>query len=92
MRKPSIHINGSSARSLFDGYYAALQAMQAARWALTDCAPHGRDYYLQEATPGRGCDAANEAMDEHRARLINVDTICTELEALAFHVQDAGGL
>jgi|HubBroStandDraft_4_1064222.scaffolds.fasta_scaffold00038_31 hypothetical protein len=91
MRKPSIHLNGTDAQSLFDGYRAAYEAIRDAQRALAQCAPNGRDYYVQEATPGLGKDATCEAMDEHRARMAALATIEHELTILAMHVQDAGG-
>lgn len=89
MRKPSIHLNGSDPKSLFDGYYAALQAVQTAQAKLAQCAPHGRDYYVQEPTPGIGKDAASEAMDEHRQRLLWLENIERDLERLTLHVIDS---
>jgi hypothetical protein len=91
MRKPSIHLNGTDAQSLFDGYKAAYEAVRDARTALRDCAPNGRDYYVQEATPGRGMDASVEAMEEHRVRMAALAAIESDLETLAIHVMEAGG-
>lgn len=84
MRKPTIHMNGSNGQSLFDGYYAALEAVQAAQKALAACAPHGRDYYVQEG------DATNEAIEEHRARYVALAKVEDDLLTLALHVQETG--
>jgi hypothetical protein len=91
MRKPSIHLNGTDAQSLFDGYRNAHKAIRAAQEALAQCAPNGRDYYMQEATPGLGRDATGEAMSEHRARMAALEVIERDLEALGLHVMEAGG-
>jgi hypothetical protein len=88
MRKPTIHLNGTDAQSLFDGYYEALQAVQTAQAKLMRAAPHGRDYYVQEPTPGIGKDAINEALDEHLQRLQWLENIERDLERLAHHVMD----
>ena len=85
MRLPSIHLNGSDAQSLFDGYKAAYEAVKAAQAALAQCAPNGRDYYLQTG------NATNEAMAEHRARMAALETIERDLETFALHVVEFGG-
>lgn len=91
MRLPTIHLNGTDAQSLFDDYRAAHEATVIAKEALAKCAPNGRDYYLQQATPGRLTDdATNEAFAEHRARMAALVTIECDLEALALHVIDSG--
>ena len=85
MRKPSIHLNGTSANWLRETYARALWAVQDAKKALAECAPNGRDYYVQEATPGLGKDASCEAMDEHRARAQMLDSIERDLAKLVEH-------
>jgi hypothetical protein len=85
MRLPSIHLNGTDAQSLFDGYRNAHEAIRDAQRALAQCAPNGRDYYLQEGS------ATNEAMAEHRARMAALETIERDLEALGLHVMEFGG-
>ncbi len=79
MMKPSIHLNGSSRDDLFDGYMAALAAMQTAIDAVIQTVPHGRDYYPQ------GDGALRQAMAEHRDRLLRLHNIAAELNALAVH-------
>lgn len=85
MRLPTIHLNGTDAQSLFDGYKAAYEAVRDAQRALAQCAPNGRDYYPQEG------NATSEAMAEHRARMAALDTIEREMAILAMHVHDVGG-
>ena len=92
MRKPTIHLNGSSAQSLFDGYRNALDKVTEAIEALQACAPHGRDYYVQDgpaAIPGIG--ATNEAINEHRLRFEMLNAVRRDLEKLALHVMEQGG-
>ena len=88
MRKPTIHLNGTAAQSLFDAYRGAYKAVHAGRVALAQCSPNGRDYYTQEATPGTGRDATCEAMSEHIARMDSLEAVERELAALAVHVMD----
>jgi hypothetical protein len=90
MRLPTIHLNGTDAQSLFDGYKAAHEAIKAAQEALAQCAPNGRDYYVQKTESGDWTDVpTNEAIYEHRARMAALETIERDLEALALHVMDA---
>jgi hypothetical protein len=89
MRRPSIHLNGSDPRSLFDAYRKAKEAVQAAIVAVAACAPNGRDYYIQQATPGVGQDPINEAMSEHRQRLQWLRNVENDMETLAHHVLEA---
>lgn len=79
MMKPSIHMNGSSASALFDGYVAAMLAVDAAIEKLAQASPHGRDYYLQ------GGDAFDKARAEHTARLHALRGVAGELRELAEH-------
>jgi hypothetical protein len=88
MLKPTIHLNGTDARSLFEGYKTAHEAVKAAQRALAQCAPNGRDYYVQKFNPPLG--ALNEAMAEHRARMAALETIERDLETLGLHVMDSG--
>lgn len=78
---PTIHLNGTSKQELFDVYFEALDAIAAARVALTKAAPNGRDYYVQ------GPLAINQAMSQHAGRLQLLETIYDELHAIAEHVQ-----
>ena len=76
---PTIHRNGSSKDDLFDGYMAALAAMQTAIDAAAQTAPHGRDYYPQ------GDDALRQAQAAHQDRMRRLHAIAAELTALAVH-------
>jgi hypothetical protein len=87
MRKPTIHLNGTDAQSLFEGYRTAHEAVKAAQRALAQCAPNGRDYYGQPSPPPV---PFNEAMAEHRARMAALETIERDLETLGLHVMDSG--
>ena len=76
---PTIHRNGSSKDDLFDGYMAALAAMQTAIDAAAQTAPHGRDYYPQ------GDDALRQAQAAHQDRMRRLHAIAAELNTLAVH-------
>ena len=79
MIKPTIHSNGSSKADLFDRYWTALLAVEAAIDAVAQTGPNGRDYYPQ------GDDALRQAMAEHRDRLLRLRAVADELNALAVH-------
>lgn len=77
---PTVHLNGTSSESLLSGYIEAIRAVKAAIQAVTDAAPHGRDYYVQS-------DAAYTlARDEHVSRMTKLLTVVDDLEALALAV------
>jgi hypothetical protein len=78
---PTVHLNGTSKKELFDTYFEALDAIAVARVALTKAYPNGRDYYIQ------GPLAINQAMSQHADRLQRLETIYDELHAIAEHVQ-----
>ena len=82
MTKPTIHLNGTSAEDLLEGYRTAMEGISNARQAMRSAWPNGRDYYPQ------GPDAINEAIREHAVRLLKLEEIHTELTELAVHCND----
>lgn len=77
MKIPTIHLNGTSAQSLMDDLENAHEKIREAIQALSQCAPNGRDYYVQES------GALVVAQEEHQARMSKLVSIKAELEALA---------
>jgi hypothetical protein len=71
---PTVHLNGTSSRSLMDQYKAAAMAVQLAAESLP--APHGRDYYPQ------GDEAYMRALNEHRVRQQKLKEVYDELFAV----------
>lgn len=82
MQAPLIHLNGSGAKSLLDGYCAAWEAVHEAIRALTEAGPNKRDYYPL------GDAAWRAALAEHLSRLERLQTVYDELAALAAIVAD----
>lgn len=82
MMLPTIHLNGTSARELFDQTHEAARAIRAAMEAIGRAAPNGRDYYPQ------GNFAIGDAVTEHRARLAALQKIAAELQKILEHVAD----
>jgi hypothetical protein len=79
---PTVHLNGTSKEELLSGYLKARSALIAARAALAEAAPNGRDYYVQEPA------AIVIAMRQHELRLIKIDDVIEELEELATKLVD----
>src|SRR5258707_13827510 len=80
--KPTIHLNGTSAKSLLDANRDALQAVQDAMKKLQQAAPHARDFYVKNQ------DAYKQARDEHIDRVRLLENVMTDLETICIHVID----
>jgi len=82
MTLPTIHLNGTNARDLTQGYADAKAAVEDAIAAVCRACPNGRDYYVQ------GPAAMTAAQAEHWARLEKLKDVAHELELLAIHCSD----
>lgn len=74
---PTIHLNGTSAARLIEGYAHASIAVQDALTALDNLEFHQRDYYVQ---PAENWDTAVKEMQDRYARLLSVKA---ELDAIS---------
>jgi hypothetical protein len=83
LTKPTIHLNGTSAEALRNQYAAAHTAVEQAITALSEAAPHGRDYYV------RGGSAYAQAAMEHSYRMNALTRVRDEL--LELHDACDGG-
>lgn len=79
---PLLHLNGSSAKTLLDGYRAAHTALYDALVAMRESAPNARDYYPQ------GDDAFNQARREHDARVATVNNVLAQYEMIIENVDE----
>ena len=78
MMVPTVHLNGTSAASLVEGYCnAAFGLRNAIDIICASAAPNARDFYVQ------GPDAYAKAAEEHRMRILKLREVLTELEQLA---------
>lgn len=77
--KPIIHVNGTSAQTLFNQYLETRKALCAARCLLDNTAPHPRDY------PSNLSDF-QWALQEHNQRVSSLNRLILDMEALASHV------
>lgn len=78
---PTVHLNGTSAAALGEGYRQCAHAVAKTIMALEEHRPHGRDYYPQ------GPDALSRAESEHRDRIRRLSSVHRELEQLLAHVE-----
>jgi len=63
---PTVHLNGTSAKDLWEGYEAAYDAVRAAQDALRKIEFNARDYYVQ------GNDAYSKARDHRTEQFIKL--------------------
>jgi hypothetical protein len=79
MRIPTIHLNGTGAKTLSSELETAYRALCAAIDAVQAITVHGRDYYLQNPADGSTHGAYTEARDEMDARLLALYGVRDEL-------------
>lgn len=80
---PMININGTSADELLAQIINAMVALRKAQQAITDAAPHGRDY--QTAPDGAYFRVATA---QHRSRLVRLTEISQEIENIGQQICD----
>jgi len=71
---PTVHLNGTALSALVAQHRAAAEAIRFALAALSEAAPHGRDYYLP--------DMFAAAVREHTDRLRRLESVLREISAL----------
>ena len=79
---PTIHLNGSSGMQLQEDLLHAANAIYEAREKLNQCAPHGRDYYVQ------GDEALQLAQEQFNDRVKKLNSIYEELYAIYNNIQE----
>ena len=81
---PTVHLNGTSGKELFEQNRAAMEAVAKALEAIYAAAPNKRDYYVQ----ADGDNAFSDAREAHFARAEMLTRIEIELEAIALKIQE----
>jgi len=76
VKLPSLSLNGTSARPLFDSYTEARTSLRKSIALLQETWPHARDYSSEDWPV---------AVAEHEDRLRRLLTVCLELGDLAEH-------
>lgn len=69
---PSVHLNGTSVEALLEQNRKVSRALRTTLEAMSEAAPHGRDYYPQ------GSEALGKAMAEHKARVDQITGLLEE--------------
>lgn len=73
---PRLHLNGTDAATLLEGYTRALATLDRAILAVLNITVHGRDYYIISDS------AADTAIAEHRGRLMKLNEVRDELQTI----------
>ena len=79
---PTIHLNGTPKKMLLEQWEEAYNALLNAQRRLAEAAPHGRDYYPQDFHGALVGEALYIAQDEHRARMLKIESVMDDLVAL----------
>lgn len=77
---PTIHLNGTSKEELLEKYITAQEAVQTAIDAVMNTYPHARDYYVISS------EAVKRSYEEYKERIIKLEQIRSELEAIVTHL------
>ena len=80
---PSIHMNGTSAKTLCEEIRKACSDLQMARMSLASMTVHSRDHYVKTDP-----DSYVKARNEQMARLDKIDAIYKELTDLYLGIRD----
>jgi outer membrane protein assembly factor BamD (BamD/ComL family) len=78
MQLPIIHMNGTSAETLLDGYRNAMNKLQEAIDALGTVEFNARDYYVEKG-------AWDRAVKERREQMAALRKVHEELTEIAVH-------
>lgn len=82
MRKPTVHLNGTSGQDLFNQVMGVRRAVEAANAMLTEAWPNSRDYYVQ----GDGAYAeVRKEWEEHSRKL---QAVAADMQAIALDIHD----
>lgn len=76
---PIVNNNGTSGHELLQQQINVLRTLRAARDAICDAAPHGRDFQLNQPHD------YYTARSEHSDRVIRLDSLIAEYTQLAEH-------
>jgi hypothetical protein len=79
---PMVHMNGTGKQDLMNAIEEAYTALGVAYDKLRLTVPNGRDFYPY------GPEAIKRAVEEHRSRMVRIDDIRNELEAIVGGIDD----
>ena len=79
---PTIHMNGTSGKSMYAEYRNAMDAVQDAMESLNDATLNGRDYYPQ------GPEAFEKAREHRNAMNQKLRSVLSDLGHIALSIHD----
>jgi hypothetical protein len=80
--KPTLHLNGTGFKMLYEGYEAAYRAIGDAKIALSNIEFHSRDYYVNQDE-----QAWNKAVAERKAQFQALDKVEKEMLEILIDLQ-----
>jgi len=80
MTLPTIHMNGTSAKMLLEGYDTAMEKLQDAMDSISKIEFNARDYYPQ------GPGAFEQAREERIALMQRLQQSYDDLQTIAVHI------
>ena len=78
---PFIHLNGSSAKRLAEGYQRVVDLLREAQQAISEVAPNQRDYYPELVSH------FETARKQHVERVNAISGMLFDYEALRYHAE-----
>lgn len=82
MQLPTVNMNGTSGKALFEMNLAAVEKLRDAIDALAKACPNGRDYQTV------GPEAMRRAVAEHGQRIERLQYVMAELETITESLAD----
>jgi len=82
MQFPTVHLNGTDYKTLYNEYMNAYDRVDDALQALREVTVHGRDYYVQDG------NAFEQARREHIERLEKLESVKRDLEKIIINLND----
>lgn len=80
LKIPTVHMNGDSYQTLYDGHMEMRQALMSAAKILRANTPNNRNYYVQSE------EAGQEARRQHAERLEAIDRMAEEVEFIVLGI------
>jgi hypothetical protein len=80
LKIPTVHMNGDSYQTLYDGHMAIRQALMSAAKVLRENRPDNRNFYVQSE------EAGTEAREQHEERIKVIDRMAEEIEFIVLGI------
>lgn len=83
---PHVHLNGDAAEDLITLHGEAMHALYECYDLLSQCAPHGRNFYCHEY--GEGEEALRLAQDQHLRRMDTLKRLNDEVSSIMLGIMN----